>query len=465
MSELTPKQIVEELDKYIIGQDRAKKHVAIALRNRYRRSLLDSELKNEITPKNILMIGPTGVGKTEIARRLAKLVSAPFIKVEATKFTEVGYVGRDVESIIRDLVETSVRMVKQDNIREVNDRAYELALDALCEILVPSTKKQNAKNPFEALFNLQPNKTYDQDDNIKVEEENANVNRYYIKEKLRNGELDNQVIEIEVEDSASHSIDMLSGIGLEQMNINFEDLFGGVFPKKTKKRKVKILEAIKLYTQQEAQKLIDMDRVIEEGIRRAEEKGIIFIDEIDKIAGKGYSSGPDVSREGVQRDILPIVEGSTIITKYGPVKTDYILFIAAGAFHITKVSDLIPELQGRFPVRVELNSLTKENFKEILTKPNNALIKQYKALMNTEGLEVNFLEDSIDELADIAEHMNSQTENIGARRLYTVMENLFEDISFNALELEDKKINITKDFVRKIFIKDIKNKDTSKYII
>ena len=461
---LTPKQIIEELDKYIIGQESAKKSVAVALRNRYRRNLLSDELKNEITPKNILMIGPTGVGKTEIARRLAKLVNAPFIKVEATKFTEVGYVGRDVDSIVRDIIETSIRMVKAEKTHEVNERAYELAIDHIGEVLVPSSTKSNrVNNPFEALFSYGSNDN--QDSVQEKDDENIIMNRFYLKEKIRRGELNEQSIEVEVEDNASSTIDMLSGMGVEQMSINFQDMFGNIFPKKIKKKKMPIKDALKILTQIEAQKLIDMDSVIDEAIKRAEEKGIIFIDEIDKIAGKGYSSGPDVSREGVQRDILPIVEGSTVMTKYGPVKTDYMLFIAAGAFHVSKVSDLIPELQGRFPVRVELTSLTEENFKEILTKPNNALIKQYKALLSTEGMKIFFEEEAVNEIARIAALMNEESEDIGARRLYTVMEKLFEELSFNASEMNEKEFNITKDYVARILSNNIKEKDTSRYII
>ncbi len=466
MNELTPKQIVAELDKYIIGQEKAKKSVAVALRDRYRRNLLDDEMRAEVTPKNILMIGPTGVGKTEIARRMAKLVNAPFVKVEATKFTEVGYVGRDVESIIRDLVEFSVRMVKAEKMSQVNEKAFEAAADIITEILVPSAHRSNTpRNPFEMIFNYGGTKETEEDDAEKQKESDLATNRYYVNQKVKSGELDNQNVEIEIEDSSGHNIEMLSGLGIDQMNINLQDMFGGLIPKKTKRRRVTVKEALKLLTQQEAQKLIDMDDVIDEAVRKAEERGIIFIDEIDKIAGKGYSGGPDVSREGVQRDILPIVEGSTVITKYGPVRTDYMLFIAAGAFHIAKVSDLIPELQGRFPVRVELSSLSKENFKEILTKPNNALIKQYKALLETEEIDITFEDDAIEELASIAEFMNEQYENIGARRLYTVMERLFEDISFEAPEMDNSELNITKDYVRKALMYDIKSKDVSKYII
>jgi ATP-dependent HslUV protease ATP-binding subunit HslU len=466
MKELTPKQIVAELDKYIIGQEKAKKSVAVALRDRYRRNLLDDEMRAEVTPKNILMIGPTGVGKTEIARRMAKLVNAPFIKVEATKFTEVGYVGRDVEAIIRDLVEFSVRMVKAEKISQVNEKAIELAAEKVSEILVPSAQKNNMnKNPFEMIFNYGNSKDKEEDDLEKQKEDDLATNRYYIREKVMSGELDGQIVEIEVDDSSGHNIEMMSGLGIDQMSINIQDMFGGLLPQKTKRRKVTVKEAIKLLAQQEAQKLIDMDDVIDEAVKKAEERGIIFIDEIDKIAGKGHGGGPDVSREGVQRDILPIVEGSTVITKYGPVKTDYMLFIAAGAFHVAKVSDLIPELQGRFPVRVELSSLSKENFKEILTKPNNALTKQYEALLKTEDISITFEEDAIEELASIAAFMNDQYENIGARRLYTVMESLFEDISFEAPDIGGSKLVIDKDYVNKALMYDIKGKDVSKYII
>jgi len=464
MIDLTPKQIVEELDKYIIGQESAKKSVAVALRNRYRRSLLPEEIRNEITPKNILMIGPTGVGKTEIARRLAKLVNAPFIKVEATKFTEVGYVGRDVDSIVRDIVETSIRMVKEEKSQEVREKAYEAAIDQISRILVPSPRKSRKdSNPLEVLFSYHMSDNKEEIDD--KDDEKITMNRFYIKEKIRRGELDDQIIEVEIEDNVSSTIDMFSGAGIEQMTINIQDMLGNIFPKKLKKKKMTVKDAIKVLTQQEAQKLIDMDAVIDEGIKRAEERGIVFIDEIDKIAGRNFSGGPDVSREGVQRDILPIIEGSTVMTKYGPVKTDHMLFIAAGAFHVSKVSDLIPELQGRFPVRVELTSLSKEHFVEILTKPNNALTKQYKALLATEGIEIEFEKEAIDEIAEIAARMNEETEDIGARRLYTVMEKLFEDLSFKAPEVEEKKFIITKEYVAKTLSNSIREKDTSRYII
>jgi len=464
MVDLTPKQIVEELDKYIIGQESAKKSVAVALRNRYRRSLLPEEIRNEITPKNILMIGPTGVGKTEIARRLAKLVNAPFIKVEATKFTEVGYVGRDVDSIVRDIVETSIRMVKEEKSQEVREKAYEAAIDQISRILVPSPRKSRKdSNPLEVLFSYNMSDNNEEIDD--KDDEKIIMNRYYIREKIRRGELDDQIIEVEIEDNVSSTIDMFSGAGIEQMTISIQDMLGNIFPKKLKKKKMSVKDAVKVLTQQEAQKLIDMDAVIDEGIKRAEERGIVFIDEIDKIAGRNFSGGPDVSREGVQRDILPIIEGSTVMTKYGPVKTDHMLFIAAGAFHVSKVSDLIPELQGRFPVRVELTSLSKEHFVEILTKPNNALTKQYKALLATEGIEIEFEKEAIDEIAEIAARMNEETEDIGARRLYTVMEKLFEDLSFEAPEVEEKKFTITKEYVTKALSNSIREKDTNRYII
>lgn len=464
--ELTPRQIVEELDKYIIGQDKAKRSVAVALRNRYRRGCLEEELRLEVTPKNILMIGPTGVGKTEIARRLSKLVNAPFIKVEATKFTEVGYVGRDVDSIIRDLVESSIRMVKVEKTAEVELSAREMAADIVAEALLPLPHKKEtaSKSPFEALMGYQSKEPAKDEATIQKENEIKN-NRFYIKQKVLLGELDEQIIDIEIEDSSSGSLDMSQGVGIEMMTFNLNDALGGILPKKTKKRKLKVKDALKLLTQQEAQKLIDIDGVHEEALRRAEEKGIVFIDEIDKIAGKSYSSGPDVSREGVQRDILPIVEGSTVNTKYGPVKTDFMLFIGAGAFHVAKVTDLIPELQGRFPVRVELDSLGKDEFRKILTQPNNALVKQYKGLMMVEGIDLDIREDALDEISEVAVTMNEENENIGARRLYTVMEKLFEDLSFMAPELTEKQIVIDREYVHKAMGSKKATKDLNKYII
>jgi len=465
MKELTPKEIVRELDKYIIGQDKAKKSVAVALRNRYRRKQLSEELQEEIKPKNILMIGPTGVGKTEIARRLARLVDAPFVKVEATKFTEVGYVGRDVDSMVRDLVETSIRMIKKLRIDEVQNKAACMAENKIVEILVPSPKKETGfKNPFEALFGKTDKSGEEGDDdfeNIKdIEEE-----RRIIRSKLKIGELEDEIIEIEIEDKGDGAVQFFSGLGAEEMSINFQDIFGGIFPGKKKKRKVTVREARKILIQEEANKLIDMDEIISGAINNAEQSGIIFLDEIDKIAGREYKGGPDVSREGVQRDILPLVEGSTVMTKYGPVKTDHILFIAAGAFHIVKPSDLIPELQGRFPIRVELNNLTKEDFEKILTQPKNAIIKQYVALLETEEIKINIKEHAIEQLADIAYNLNEVDENIGARRLHTIVEKLFEDISFSASSINEKEVVIDEKYVRKQLKDLIKVKDINKFIL
>ncbi|WP_054028994.1 ATP-dependent protease ATPase subunit HslU [Bacillus sp. FJAT-28004] len=461
---LTPRQIVAELDKYIVGQKPAKRSVAIALRNRYRRSLLDETLRDEIVPKNILMIGPTGVGKTEIARRLAKLVKAPFVKLEATKFTEVGYVGRDVESMVRDLVETAIRMVKTEKTEKVKDRAEKLANDRIVSLLAPSTTKaKSQKNPFEMLFG---NQQQSEEQKEEPEVENALFQkRSQIKEQLASGKLENEIIEIEVEDSSPNMMDMLSGQGPEGMGMNMQELFGQLMPKKPKKRKLPVKEARKVLTQEEANKIIDMDDVITESITRAEQSGIIFIDEIDKIASPSRGSGPDVSREGVQRDILPIVEGSTVMTKYGPVKTDYVLFIAAGAFHVAKPSDLIPELQGRFPIRVELTSLSLDDFVSILKEPKNALTKQYSALLETEGIQIEFTDEAIRELASIAADVNRNTENIGARRLHTILEKLLEDLSFEAPELSLEKMTITPEYVREKLGSIAQNRDLSQYIL
>lgn len=466
MESLTPKQIVDQLDIYIIGQEKAKKSVAIALRNRYRRLKLADELKDEVIPKNILMIGPTGVGKTEIARRLAKLADAPFIKVEATKFTEVGYVGRDVESMVRDLIETAIRQVKQVRIDKVADKAKDLAEDRILDILVPLPRKENKlDNPLGMLFGGMNNSNPDEDSEYTNNLELAKERRKLTKEKLTNGELEEEIIEIEVEDSVPPMVEIFSGSGVEEMGINLQDMFGGFLPKKKKKRKVNVGDARKIFQQEEAQKLIDLDEVIRDAINKAEQSGIIFIDEIDKIAGKGYGGGPDVSREGVQRDILPIIEGSTIITKHGAIKTDHILFIGAGAFHVSKPSDLIPELQGRFPIRVEMENLSTEDFKKILTQPRNALIKQYIALLQTEGVEITFEDGAIDEIAHIACLVNQETENIGARRLHTILERLLEDLSFQAPELNGQKIVINKKYVEDK-LKDIsENEDLSRYIL
>ncbi|MGJ7044494.1 ATP-dependent protease ATPase subunit HslU [Thermoanaerobacterium thermosulfurigenes] len=460
MKNYTPKEIVDALDKYIVGQDLAKRSVAVALRNRYRRNLLPDEIKDEITPKNILMIGPTGVGKTEIARRIAKLIEAPFVKVEATKFTEVGYVGRDVESMIRDLLESAIRMVKQEKMQNVMLRAKELAEERILDYLINGRKSKRQKNPFEFLFNAQGDEDTHDDDGQEIR-----MQKEQLREKIRSGELNDRIIEIEITDSSSPILEMYSNLGAEEMNINLQDMFADILPKKKKYKKVPIGEAKKILESEEAQNLIDMDEVIDEAIRRTEQDGIIFIDEIDKIAGSGYTNGPDVSREGVQRDILPIVEGSTVMTKYGPVKTDYILFIAAGAFNVSKVSDLIPELQGRFPVRVELKPLTKEDFIRILKEPKNALTKQYAALLSTEGVEVEYTDDGIDRIAEIAYIINQQSEEIGARRLHTVMEKLFEKLSFEAPDITGSKVIIDKNYIDEQLKDNLNRFDVNKYIL
>ncbi|EXG83143.1 ATP-dependent protease ATPase subunit HslU [Saccharibacillus sacchari] len=464
---LTPREIVAELDKYIVGQKKAKRSVAVALRNRYRRSLLPEETRDEVAPKNILMIGPTGVGKTEIARRLAKLVGAPFIKVEATKFTEVGYVGRDVESMVRDLVETSIRMVKAERTEKVKDRAEEMANERIVEILVPAAKSSSAqRNPFEMLFGGQSKTTPEPEpEKTRYEEGSLSERRRQVRFNLLSGKLEDDIIEIDVEDAMPNMFDMLAGQGNDQMGMNIQEMLGNFMPKRTKRRKLPIREARKALTQEEASKLIDMDDVNQEAVRRAEQAGIIFIDEIDKVAGSGRGHGPDVSREGVQRDILPIVEGSTIVTKYGPVKTDYILFMAAGAFHVSKPSDLIPELQGRFPIRVELESLTLEDFIAILTEPQNALTKQYTDLLKTENIEIGFSKEAIHEIASIAASVNQNTENIGARRLHTILEKLLEDLSFEAPELNLEQMMITPEYVREKLDDIAKDRDLSQYIL
>jgi len=458
---LTPRQIVAELDKYIVGQKSAKRSVAVALRNRYRRSKLPEDIRDEVVPKNILMIGPTGVGKTEIARRLAKLVHAPFIKVEATKFTEVGYVGRDVESMVRDLVETAIRMVKEERTEKVKDKAEKAANERLAALLVPSPEKpKSQKNPFEMLFGGGAG----QGDEPEPSDPGLQDRRKDARAKLEAGQLENEMIEIEVEDNAPSMLDMLGGPGQEQLG-NMQEMLGQFLPKRRKKRRLTVKEARKVLIVEEANKLIDMDDVISESVRRAEQSGIIFIDEIDKIASQGRGQGPDVSREGVQRDILPIVEGSTIVTKYGPVKTDYILFVAAGAFHIAKPSDLIPELQGRFPIRVELSSLTDEDFVRILKEPENALTKQYAALLRTEGINVVFTDAAISELARMAQEVNRNMENIGARRLHTLLEKLLEDLSFEAPELQLEEMQITPEYVRDKLNSIASNRDLSQYIL
>ncbi|AEB23981.1 MULTISPECIES: HslU--HslV peptidase ATPase subunit [Bacillus amyloliquefaciens group] len=462
---LTPRQIVDRLDQYIVGQQDAKKAVAVALRNRYRRSLLDEKLRDEIVPKNILMMGPTGVGKTEIARRIAKLTGAPFIKIEATKFTEVGYVGRDVESMVRDLVETSVRLIKEEKISEVKEQAEENANKRIVRLLVPGKKKQaGVKNPFEMLFGGgQPT---NDDEADQQEEASLEEKRKRMAHQLALGELEDHYVSVEVEEQQPSMFDMLQGSGMEQMGMNMQDALSNLVPKKKKRRKMTVREARKVLTNEEAGKLIDMDEVSQEAVLRAEEGGIIFIDEIDKIAKNGgASSSADVSREGVQRDILPIVEGSTVVTKYGSVKTDHVLFIAAGAFHMAKPSDLIPELQGRFPIRVELSKLTVDDFVKILVEPDNALLKQYQALLQTEGISLEFSDEAIRKIAEVAYHVNQDTDNIGARRLHTILERLLEDLSFEAPDVTMEKVAITPQYVEEKLGTIANNKDLSQFIL
>ena len=460
VNEQTPREIVAELNKYIVGQDEAKRSVAIALRNRWRIRQLSDSMREEVIPKNILMIGSTGVGKTEIARRLAKLVKAPFIKVEATKFTEVGYVGRDVESIIRDLAETAVRMVRQQRIDAVQDRAAKLAEERILDVFVPEQKK--SQNPLGRLFGGEA----EEEKSEEAAEPKYQAGREWVRKRLDKGELENETIEIDVEESGKPMVGMFAGSSLEGMGDNIQDMIGNLMPKRHKKRKVTVAQARKIFTQQEADKLIDMEAVADEAIKVAEHSGIVFLDEIDKVAVKGNSSGSaDVSREGVQRDILPIVEGSTVMTKYGPLKTDHVLFIAAGAFHMSKPSDLIPELQGRFPIRVELKSLRKEDFEKILTEPQNALLKQYEALLATEGVKIEFKPDAISRLAKLACDVNEQAEDIGARRLHTLLEKLLEEISFTAPELTDKNVTIDAAYVDKQLADIVVNRDLSQFIL
>lgn len=446
MENLTPRKIVEELDKYIIGQNKAKKSVAIAMRNRWRRQRLSPELKDEVLPKNIIMIGPTGVGKTEIARRLSRLTNAPFVKVEASKFTEVGYVGRDVESMVRDLTEISINMVKSEHVEKVQEKAKSLAEERILDLLLPQPRAVKG---------------------IGVEEEEREKykeTRERLRDQLRAGKLDNRYVDIEVKEKII-PFGVVSNVGLEDLEINLKEMLGNFLPERSKRKKVKVSEAFHICVQEEANKLIDIDKVTKEAIEKVEQAGIIFVDEIDKIASRGYTHGPDVSREGVQRDLLPIVEGCTVTTKHGPVKTDHILFIAAGAFHMTKPSDLIPELQGRFPIRVELDALGKEEFVRILTEPYNALIKQYTALLLTENVEIGFTKDAIDEIADISAHVNERTENIGARRLHTVLEKLLEDISFEAPERKNGKLVIDSKYVKDKLSEIVKDEDLSRYIL
>lgn len=455
--ELTPTQIVKALDKYIIGQDKAKRSVAIALRNRWRRQQVQESLKEEIMPNNIILIGPTGVGKTEIARRLAKLSNAPFIKVEASKYTEVGYVGRDVESMIRDLTDLAVNMVKAEWSERVMEKAKSIAEDKILDIIFPPFKKK--KSSFDNV-SISSKEVID-------EEELAEKTREKLKAQLKAGKLDQRMIDLEIPSDNLPMMQVFGPIGLEEMGVNLKEVFGNILPKKVKKRKVTVADAKQILTQEEAQKLIDMDAVVKEAIARVENMGMVFIDEIDKIASSGSKgSGPDVSREGVQRDLLPIVEGSNVMTKYGMVKTDHILFIASGAFHTAKPSDLIPELQGRFPIRVELNSLTEEDFVKILTLPQNALIKQYTALLEIENVKVEFTQDGIEEIARMAAKVNEEVENIGARRLHTIMNNLLEEILFDAPDnLKENHIIINREFVFNKMNSTIQNRDLSRYIL
>jgi ATP-dependent HslUV protease ATP-binding subunit HslU len=442
---MTPREIVSELDRYIVGQKEAKRAVAIALRNRWRRQLVPEDLREEIAPKNIIMIGPTGVGKTEISRRLAKLSQAPFIKVEASKFTEVGYVGRDVESIIRDLTDLAVNMVKEEEKQKVEIKAREVAEERVLDLLLPATAQAI--------------------DGEAVDSARLQGTRDKLKKMLREGKMDDRFVEIELTQSMMPMIEVLTPQGMEGMEFNLKEMFSNLMPKKTKKKTVKIPEALEILTQEEASKLVDMDKVTGEAIRRVEQSGIVFLDEIDKIAGRESVNGPDVSRQGVQRDLLPIVEGSTVNTKYGMVKTDHILFIASGAFHSAKPSDLIPEFQGRFPIRVELSSLSKDDFVRILTEPKNALIKQYEALLETEGVHLKFAEDAIQEIAQIASDVNERTENIGARRLHTILERLLDDVSFSAPEIHGKEVAIDAEYVRERLSPILKDEDLSRYIL
>jgi len=457
MNPLKPSEVVFELDKYIIGQDQAKRSVAIALRNRWRRQQVPEDLRDEIAPKNIILIGPTGVGKTEIARRLSLLTDSPFSKVEASKFTEVGYVGRDVESMVRDLLELTINSLKSQEQEAVQDKARQAAEERMLDLLLPKSggppppRNENLK---EVQFEL-----------VTAASEETSSTREKLRDMLRRGKLDNRYVDLDIADRSMPIVEIFSNVGMEEMGINFKDMLGGVFPKATKRRKVKVPEAMEIMAQEEAQSLVDMDKVVKQAIYKVEQSGIIFLDEIDKIAGRNSSHGPDVSREGVQRDLLPIVEGSTVTTKYGPVKTDHILFVASGAFHTVKPSDLIPELQGRFPIRVELQALGKKEFVRILTEPKNALLLQYMALLKTEGVDVVFEDDAVESIAGIAEEVNNRTENIGARRLHTVMERLLEDVLFDAPDMKQKRMVIDKDYVESKLKDIVDDEDLSRYIL
>jgi ATP-dependent HslUV protease ATP-binding subunit HslU len=454
MDNLTPRTIVEELDKYIVGQRKAKKAVAIALRNRWRRQLLSDELKDEILPKNILMIGPTGVGKTEIARRLARLAQAPFVKVEASKFTEVGYVGRDVESMVRDLTNLALNMVKSEQVEKVQEKANALAEEKVLNLLLPSSRLRR---------NVGSADSDGQSETMETEQRNVET-REKLRTQLKEGKLDDRYVDLEVREKVV-PFGVVSNVGMDELEINLKDMLGNFLPEKAKRKKVKVPEALRIISQEEAGKLIDMDKVVREAIERTEQSGIIFIDEIDKIASRGSGQGPDVSREGVQRDLLPIVEGSTVSTKHGTVRTDHILFLTAGAFSVSKPSDLIPELQGRFPIRAELDPLGKEEFLRILQEPRNALIKQYVALIETEGVRITFTGDAIEEIASTAALVNEKTENIGARRLHTILEKVVEDVSFDASDMEDKKLTIDAAFVKEKLADIAGDEDLSRYIL
>ncbi len=487
-NDLTPREIVAELDKYIVGQDKAKRAVAVALRNRHRRRQLSDDLRDEVIPKNILMMGPTGVGKTEIARRLANLAGAPFVKVEATKFTEVGYVGRDVDSMVRDLVQRAVAMVEAEKIEEIRPAARKQALEEVLNLLEPPAKfpgniggppKQWLDSLQSAMGHIFPGTGNPPPPiELDVEGEDAQPDNYTqdqmerkerIRERLRqqllNGEIDDREVTIEVEDSGMPHFQVFGQQGMEEMGMDMSGMLGGLFPKRKKHKRVTVAEAINILTDDQARSMLDQDSIVREAVQRAEQDGIIFVDEMDKIAGREKDSGPQVSREGVQRDILPIIEGSTVATKYGPVSTNHVLFVAAGAFHVSKPSDLIPELQGRLPIRVELDNLTESDFVRILTEPKNALVKQYTALLATEGVTVTFTEDGINELAKIAAEVNSSTENIGARRLYTIMERLLDEVSFQAPEIEEKSINVNAEYVRERLQGIAKDEDLSRYIL